>query len=261
MKPFVLSCLLVFFGLVLFAFGQQPVGKAKAPGVRELADLLDETIDVEDFRQAMPLEKALALLQAKLKSCGKELPVRIDRQAFEEENPDAEKVTDTEIRFPAVPRQMKLARALRFLVRQVKTNNGTYLVRPGLLEITTIYRASLESLLSQRVHVRLQRRPLTLALDDIYELTGVAVILDTRAGRLAQMPITANFTNNATVGTVLVLLSEMAGLKLVQGDNTLYITTPAHARQFLLERNLNPYQLPLNGPDPDRPRRVEAALK
>ena len=240
---YMLFTLLALLALLAFSpasKADEPIHKARAPGVRELADALDETIDLTDFSKPMSLKEAMSVLQANLKSQGKELPVRINHEAFEEENPDAEKVIDTEIRFPAALKRLRVAQALRFMVGQVKTNNGTYLIRPGYLEITTIERAGLTHLLGQGVHVRFQNRSLAMALEDLYELTGVPVILDTRAGRLGQMPITANFTNNASLGTVLVLLAEMAGLKLLEGNNTLYLTTPAHARQFILERAMSP---------------------
>jgi len=249
--------LLALLAFSLASRADEPIRKAKSPGVRELADVLDETIDLADFSKPMSLKDALTVLQAKLKSKGKDLPVRVNHEAFKEENPDAEKVSDTEIRFPGILKQLKVAQTLRFMLDQVKTNNGSYLIRPGYVEITTIERAGLSHLLGQGVHVRFQNRSLAMALEDLYELTGVPVILDTRAGRLSQMPITANFTNNATLGTVLVLVSEMAGLKLLEGDNTLYITTPAHARQFLLERAMSPYRSGPYSPFSSRHKRVE----
>jgi hypothetical protein len=260
-KSFVIFLALLAVSLV--SRGDEPIRKTKAPSVRDLADRLDETIALADFAKPMPLNEALSLLQAKLKSRNKDLPIRLNHEAFEEENPDAEKVSDTPIRFPAILKQLRVSQALRFMVGQVKTHNGTYLIRPGYVEITTIEQAGLPHLLGQGVHVRFRNRSLALALEDLYDLTGVPVILDPRAGRLAQLPITANFTNNATLGTVLVLLSEMAGLKLLEGDNTLYITTAAHARQFLLERAMSPgYDSgPYSPYSPFSPRlkRIEAA--
>src|SRR5205823_5012185 len=91
-------------------------------------------------------------------------------------------------------------------------------------------------------------------------IEGTKVSIYTRAGRVAQMPLTATFTHDTSLGSALLLLSEMAGLKLVAGDNIVYITTPVHAQQFLLERRWNPYGLPaLQGSGYGREKRVEAA--
>ena len=77
----------------------------------------------------MNLKEALALFMEKFAAKGKDLPILVDVQAFEEENPDAEKVYDTVVKFPAHPKRMTMGTALRLALAKVKTNNATYLIR------------------------------------------------------------------------------------------------------------------------------------
>jgi hypothetical protein len=223
-------------------------GKARVPGVREVAALLQQTLETDGFQGPMSLKESLALLQEKVKQRGGELPIHVDQGAFKEENPEGAAIYDTQVSFPEFPRQMKLAHFLYLMLSRVDPPNATFLIRPGYVEITTISNADISRLLGQAVHVSFNRTPLALALEELYQSTGVPVILDTRAWRQAKKPISANFTNNPSLGGVLLVLSEMGGLKLLIGDNMIYLTTPAHARQLLRERMWVPYHMQSEGP-------------
>jgi hypothetical protein len=226
----------------------EPARKTRAPGVRELSALLQQTMDTEGFQGPMSLKEAVSLLQEKLKLRGHELPIHVDVGAFQADNPEAASIYDTQVAFPAAPRQMKVVQVLHFMLSRVEPANAACLIRPGYLEVTTWERAEVGYLLGQAVHVSFERRPLALALEELYQLTGVAVVLDPRALRQAQIPISGNFTNSPSLGSVLLLLSEMAGLKMLVGDNMIYMTTPAHARQLLRERLWIPYHMQAGGP-------------
>jgi hypothetical protein len=76
--------------------GRRADPQSQIPGRARAGGRFGRTIDLADFSKPMSLEEALSVLQAKLKSKGKDLPVRINHEAFEEENPDAEKVIDTQ---------------------------------------------------------------------------------------------------------------------------------------------------------------------
>jgi hypothetical protein len=73
------------------------------------------------------------------------------------------------------------------------------------------------------------------ALGDLFELTGVPVIVDNHGLAQARRPVTATFANGAALGAVLPLVTETAGLKLLVVGNALNVTSPAHAR--LLEED------------------------
>jgi hypothetical protein len=241
----------VLLGLATAVFGQETgrtsisrrVTGVRSPGVRELAALLQQTIDLNGFHKPQSLKEALALLQERVLAGGGELPIHVDLGAFKEENPEGANIYDTQIEFPEHPRQMRLVQVLHFMLNRVDPPNATFLIRPGVVVITTISEADLSRLLAEGVHMAFQRRPLLLVLEELYESTGVPIIVDPRARRQVQKPVSASFTNGPSLGGVLVLLSEMAGLKMLVGDNVVYITTPTHARQLLRERLWVPVQM------------------
>src|SRR5262249_29849844 len=203
----------------------------------------------------------------KLAAKGKHVPIIVDHSAFKDENPDRwpdpEALWNAQIKPPEPELQRtrwSAATVLGWGLASIETRNATFVVNPGHIEVTTVDRSPVENRLTQRINVRFRGRTLADAVEELYDLTGVAVVLDTRAGRAAQMPISATFTHDTSLGSALLLMSEMAGLKLVVGDNIVYMTTPAHAQQFLLERWMNPYALPvLQGYGYAREKRVEAA--
>jgi len=212
--------------------------------IRELATLLAETLDTKPFQKEQTLKEALEKLQTIYRDKDKELPIQINRNAFKEENPDAADLDDTPVKLPAFPRRMSGSQLLRALLAQAPTNNAAYLLNLGHVMITTEENASLPNLLGRLIEVSFTRRPLELALKDLYDQTGVAVILDARAGNRAKTPVTAKFTGEVTLGSALVLVSELAGLKLVIANEAILITTPAIADQIMREMKDNPYGLP-----------------
>jgi hypothetical protein len=131
---------------------------------------------------------------------------------------------------PPVPARLRVASALEVVLAKLPTGNATLALKPGALVITTIGRTTVVRLLEQRVWVQFERRLYVDALADLFELTGVPVIVDNRVLAQARRPVTATFANGAALGTVLPLVTEMAGLKLLVVGNALYITSPAHAR-------------------------------
>src|SRR5207253_8909002 len=117
----------------------------------DMLGLLQRTIDTQELQSGMKLDQVLARLSGLCKAQGKELVFVVDREAFREENPDAPEVWETEVKFPPYPGRMRLGDALRFALSRVPTNNATFLVRRGAIEITTTERATLPLLLSQKV--------------------------------------------------------------------------------------------------------------
>jgi hypothetical protein len=77
---------------------------------------------------------------------------------------------------------------------------------------------------------------LECALDELSEITGVSVVLDGRITENRQALVTACFRNDVPLLEGLRMLTESAGLKLVQlpggtgPTEALFITTPEHAR-------------------------------
>jgi hypothetical protein len=175
---------------------------------------------------------------------GMELLLRVDQNAFKEEDPDAPNIMETKITINPPPRKISGAQLLHLALAQIPTHNAAFVLRPGYVEITTQERSSAVALLSQRMPVRIQGRPLHLALDDLFDATGVPVVLDTRVGNLARAPVHLYIAKDTSLGAILLLMSEMANLKMIVLNDVIFVTTPALAQQLLWEQFMRAYQLP-----------------
>jgi hypothetical protein len=203
--------------------------------MRDLLEALHEPIDAAAFQGAdLTLKEFLQRLEDALARRGKGVPVVLDFEAFKEHDPDAFKepadLEDVKVSLPPVPARLRVASALELVLAKLPTGNATLALKPGALVITTIGRTTMVRLLEQRVWVQFEHRPCVDALADLFELTGLPVIVDNRVLAQARRPVTATFANGAALGTVLPLVTEMAGLKLLVSGNSLYVTSPAHAR-------------------------------
>jgi hypothetical protein len=215
------------------------------PRVSALWNDLAQPMSAEPFVKKMTLKNALALLQKRIRERqGRELPILIIDQAFKDENPEAPDLNDVEVFLRPHPRVRTTGQILRDLLVNVPTGNATYFLKPGVIEITTSDAAHISRQLGQSVDLKFMRQPLSFVLEEIYEQTGVHVILDPRVGINARAPVTITFTNEMALGTGLVLIAEMAGLRLVETDNTVFITTPAVAQRYWWERGGGQYISP-----------------
>jgi hypothetical protein len=209
--------------------GKEAKGKAKAekkaPTTRELFRWLEEPLDVAPYQSAMSLKEALDRFTKAFAAKGKALPLLVDSDAFKEANPDAEDLYDTPVKFPPVPRRMKFETALRFTLSRIGTGNGTFLVRRGCIEITTLERGGPAQLLEERVTAAFHKRPLAEALEELADLTGATIILDPRVGEKAETPITARFRNTISLEGAVRLLAEMAGLQARVGEESVLFVT------------------------------------
>ncbi|HYT91815.1 MAG TPA: hypothetical protein VEL76_24080, partial [Gemmataceae bacterium] len=232
-------CLLGFVCLLALLVAGERVAAQPPAKIRELQALLNEIIDMKDFRAPMTLKEALGLLQDKLnaKFQGDDvLPILVDEAAFKAVDPDAPDVYDTEVRLPPFPRRMSVATALRFALAKIPTKNATYLLRQGMIEVTTLQAASPKQLLRQRVTANFKQFPLHDAIEVLAEQTGLNVVLDQRVGDKLKTPVSATFGNGITLEGALRLLTDMTDLKLYITDGYVYVTTPANAKQLHKER-------------------------
>lgn len=214
-------------------FGQDP---GKVPTVPELCALMRMPIPAAEFAGTRTLDETLARLQARFRDAGWEVPIQVNRNAFQEENPDAAPIGESPVRFPAGPQATSCFVFLNKILDQVPTRNAGFLIRSGHIEITTLELARPEAVLLEPAHLLLRNRPLFLALQDFFEESGIPVVVDPHVGSRARIPITGTFTNGISLGTTLVLLAEMAGLKVVVADHAVFLTTPARAERYLRER-------------------------
>ncbi|GEM_PF-3204697 len=230
--------LLLPLSLTTQSIGQDAKAKnARPPRVSALWNDLAQPLSAEPFVEAMTLKEALTLLDKQFRERhGRDLPFGVNQQAFKDENAEAPDILESQVKLQPYPKVRAASQILRDLLKQVQTGNATYFLKPGVIEITTRDAIWPSRLLNQAVELKFTRQPLSFVLDEIYEQTGVNVILDPRVGVNARATVSITFTNDMALGTGLVLIAEMAHLKLVEIDNALFITTPAHANRFIWER-------------------------
>jgi hypothetical protein len=205
-------------------------GEKKDPTTRELLRWLEEPLDVKPYQSAMSLKEVLEGFTKAFAAKGKDLPLLVDDNAFKEANPDAADVYDSPVKFAPLPRWMKFEAALRMALSKIPTNNATFLVRRGYIEITTLERGGPARLLEERVAATFGKRPLAEALEELADMTGATIVVDPRVGDKAQTPITARFRNTISLEAAVRLLGEMAGLQVrVDEENVLFITSSPKA--------------------------------
>jgi hypothetical protein len=225
------SVVIAAAGVVRPPAGKVP-GAAPAPlPLDDILRLLQGTIDTQELQSDMKLDQALARLSGLCKAQGKELVFVVDREAFVEENPDAPEMLEAGVKLPAYPGRMRLGDALRFALARVPTNNATFLVRRGAIEITTDERAALPNLLSRKVTVRLQRVTLAEALHALAEESGVSVVVDVRVAEKTRAVVTLNLANEGVWNAMYAVLN-MGGLRAVAVGNYLYVTSPENAARL-----------------------------
>src|SRR5262249_27302350 len=70
---------------------------------------------------------------------------------------------------------------------------------------------------------RFEKRPLDEALEELAELTGAPVVVDSRLGDKAKTPVTATFRNTTTLENAVRLLAEMADLQAELDDYAIVV--------------------------------------
>jgi hypothetical protein len=117
-----------------------------------------------------------------------------------------------------------------------------YVIRRDRIEVTTKAAVAAEFFPTRNVDVppvplviaSIKKVPLEDALLKLAETHDVNIVLDARAGEAAKTLVSAELVN-VPLDTAVRLLADMAGLKSVQIDNVVYVTTPANAAVLLKE--------------------------
>jgi hypothetical protein len=184
---------------------------------------------VRDFDANTPLKDALDYLADHF-----QIVILIDTQAFKDEMND-EGGPEVETRPVALrkPSDYTMAAALRLVFAQA---HATYLIRNGVVEVTTLQAASPGRLLQHRVMATFEKKPLNEALQELAEASGMSIIVDPRAEQAAT-PVTATLKNDVSLHTAVRLLADMADLKAVQVGGALYVTTKENAAVLQAEED------------------------
>jgi hypothetical protein len=205
-------------------------------------DALMRTLDQEISTNELP-RSFFALLDYLTKRVGgassRGLPFFVDARLFSKE---VRMVLDGEIPPPVfkvqpLPPRMSVRSLLQMAFNEFDGGEATFLIRQGRVEIITKKEAATENLLKQTFAASFDRQPLEFVLDDLSEITGVSVVIDGRARDKTRTPITARFRNDVPLLEALHMVTESAGLTLVelpggQGPTrALFVTTPEHARE------------------------------
>lgn len=207
----------------------------------ELLAILNETIDRDEIAEPMEFGKAIERINAILSRRGKSLPVRINMDAFKEElaeAPDLHSIQVTCLEQPARPTVRQL---LHFYMAQFPERSASFVVGPGFVEITTKDRAMPFIRLSTPVTLQVRSRPLFLVLDDLFEQTGVSIVVDSRFAQRTRMPVSAMFADPVSLRDALYLLLNMTDLHMVTVGNSVYVTSPQNAYRVYWERMTKSY--------------------
>jgi hypothetical protein len=160
------------------------------------------------------------------------LPILINSVAFKEDA-QIESVQDQPVRLELPIRGIKLSAILRALLTQV---NGDYLVRGDHIEVTTLLRTRPSAWQERRqcapvIDAEFSNRPLSAALQELSDESGISIVLDARMEETAKTSVTATLSG-VPVDTAVELLANMVGLKMVIRDRALYVTEPGNAQQM-----------------------------
>jgi hypothetical protein len=155
--------------------------------------------------------------------------ILIDHAAFAREVSDVA-VDDHFVQLPPL-RDVPLGMILDQLLAQMNPP-GVYLVREGSIIVTTPARfANADHRLLSPVNVLLDRVPFDVAMQELAARSGVNILIDLRAGDKAKTPVSATL-QRVPLETAVRLLANMADLRAVAVDNTLYVTMRANAQTF-----------------------------
>jgi hypothetical protein len=223
--------LLAAFGLCATAFAAPATPgtetkKTETPA-EKIKKALDQTTDLEITDQ--PLHLAVNQLREQSK-----INFVLDRGALAMMGLDPEQMP-VNVKLEKV----KLRSGLRTFLAPVGL---TFAVVGDAVVITTedvaIYRQ-----LRQRVNVDVNRVQFADALKDLARETCTNLILDTRAHKESQAPVTLQ-VDDVPLDTAVRLMCEMAGLKPVRMGNVLFVTSKASAAELRQEPDLFPAAQP-----------------
>jgi ribosomal protein L25 (general stress protein Ctc) len=129
--------------------------------------------------------------------------------------------------------KVKLRRGLQTILNQY----GLSYVIIGESVLVTTEEMAIYRQLRQRVNIDLERVQLSTALKQLARETGTNLLIDSRAQKEAQTPVSLQL-DDVPLETAVRLLAESADLKPVRMGNVVLVTTKAHATDLRAEPDL-----------------------
>ncbi|HEV3263131.1 MAG TPA: RNA polymerase sigma factor [Gemmataceae bacterium] len=220
----------------------EPPARLTRERVKKLRDLVSRPITVE-FPMGSTTKDAFDYLQDVYK-----VPILVDQQAWRDDN-------DLEAQFPEgilnqpvkLPKLVgvPLATVLRLLMAQV---GGDFQLRPDFIMLVPRKQVTSGQVLRQPVDATFENICLNEALEQLGALTGVTIVLDSRAGKAAAAArVTASF-NGLPLETAVRMLADMADLAPVRLDNGLYVTSRDSAKVLQAEEEKRKQAIPTTAP-------------
>jgi hypothetical protein len=198
---------------------------------------LDAEIEMKDFAIPMKFKEVMGQFYEKAAAKGMIVPFLVDQAAFADKNPDAPDIYEVVMKFPTYVKTMSLAKVLDLALAQVPTKDAVYVIRKGIVIITTNEKATVQNLLKERVIGSFDQNPLVNAIYALSDQTGASIVIDPRATEKALTPISATFANDVTLESALMMLTDMADLKMVVVGQGIYVTTPENAAKLTKPAN------------------------
>jgi hypothetical protein len=165
---------------------------------------------------------------------------KVNTPAFVKQGDDPNVIRKTQIEktdlLEGVSRRMIMEHLISNMESKSDDGKAVGVIRPYGVEITT-RRAYLDEFFPGRkdlnlpplVYAAFDKVPLSDALAELGHTTGSNVVLASRLGQAGETKITADLTG-VPLDTAIVLLADMADLKLVHLDNVYYVTSRERAR-------------------------------
>ena len=119
--------------------------------------------------------------------------------------------------------------ALRLVLSQVAQGEAAYIVRKDFIEIVPRQLTTAPYALRQTIaFATFDQRPLPEVLGQVAAEKCLAINIDPNVGKKGMTPISATF-RNSSLEDMIVTVTEMAELKFVVLEHSVYVTTPEKA--------------------------------
>jgi hypothetical protein len=220
---------LLLCAVLALAGGTPALRAEEAARGRELRHLLDSPVQYEG------LEDPKATLQDALEQLAKRFNLSFDINEHAFKATDIKEIGKFEVASPnSIPAiRTRLRTVLKKVLGRVSPS-VTYLIRDDHIEITTVQALRKEFFADRPdgpfpplVSGTFEKVPLESALKELAHAGNI--VLDSRAAKEGQTPVTADLVN-VPLDTAVRMLADMAGLQVVPLDNVLYVTSINNAR-------------------------------